>query len=121
MHLADLPPAGRGCGAEYLFQLGLDRGSSQQDLTCVGDGVRPTAAMRGEFERGDAARITGLSERTARRILNDVVDSGLLASETPKEPVSLRFPVETLDVLFPQLFPDQPMTRRENRSMTMAR
>jgi Fic family protein len=63
------------------------------------------ALIRGEFERGDAPRITGLPERTARRVLNDAVASGLLASETPKGPVSLRFPQATLETLFPRLYP----------------
>ena len=64
------------------------------------------ALVRGEFERGEAPRVTGLPERTARRILNDVEDAGLLASETPKGPVSLRFPADTLEILFPKLFPE---------------
>ena len=64
------------------------------------------ALVRGEIERGDAPRITGLSPRTARRALNDIVARGLLASDTPKGPVSLRFPAEALDVLFPKLFPE---------------
>lgn len=63
------------------------------------------ALFRGKFERGEAARITGLPERTARRVLNDVVSEGLLASETPKGSVSLRFPADTLEVLFPRLYP----------------
>jgi Fic family protein len=62
------------------------------------------ALIRGEFERGDAARITGAPERTARRILNDAIEAGLLASDTPKGPVSLRFTVESQDILFPRLF-----------------
>lgn len=64
------------------------------------------ALMRGEFDRGEVPRITGLPERTARRVFNDVIAVGLLASETPKGPVSLRFPVEALDILFPRLFPE---------------
>ncbi len=64
------------------------------------------ALIRGQFERGEVPRITGLPERTARRVFNDVSATGLLASETPKGPVSLRFPTETLDVLFPRLFPE---------------
>ena len=64
------------------------------------------ALIRGQFERGDVPRITGLPERTARRVFNDVVAAGLLASDTPKGPVSLRFPIETLDILFPRLFPE---------------
>ncbi len=64
------------------------------------------ALIRGEFERGEIARITGLPERSARRVLSDVVNTGLLASDTPKGAVSLRFPVDALDVLFPKLFPE---------------
>jgi hypothetical protein len=63
------------------------------------DSLKPEAArlleetlIRGEIERGDVPRIMGLPERTARRVFNDVVAAGLLASETPKGPVSLRFP-----------------------------
>jgi Fic family protein len=63
------------------------------------------AVVRGEFERGEVARMTGLPERTARRVLNEVVKQGLLASETPKGPVSLRFPTSTLETLFPRLYP----------------
>lgn len=64
------------------------------------------ALIRGEFERGEITRITGLPERTARRVLNDVIATGLLGSDTPKGPVSLRFPVDTLEILFPRLFPE---------------
>jgi Fic family protein len=64
------------------------------------------ALIRGEFERGDIGRITGLPERTARRVLADVIAAGLLASDTPKGAVSLRFPVDALDILFPRLFPE---------------
>ena len=64
------------------------------------------ALMRGEFDRGEAERITGQPERSARRILNDVIAKGLLASDTPKGPVSLRFPASSLEVLFPRLYPE---------------
>jgi Fic family protein len=64
------------------------------------------ALIRGQFERGEIVRITGLPERTARRVLADITATGLLASDTPKGPVSLRFPVDTLEILFPRLFPE---------------
>jgi Fic family protein len=67
-------------------------------------GLLEAALVRGEFERGDVPRITGLPERTARRVFNDVIAEGLLASSTPKGPVSLRFPVAAQDILFPRLF-----------------
>jgi len=79
----------------------------------LNDMLKPEAArlleealIRGEFERGEISRITGLPERSARRVLSDVVGTGLLASDTPKGAVSLRFPVDALDVLFPRLFPE---------------
>ncbi len=59
---------------------------------------------RGELERGEAARVTGLPERSARRVLNAAVEAGLLGSETPKGPVSLRFPSTSLEILFPRLY-----------------
>ena len=62
------------------------------------------ALIRGEVERGEASRITGLPERSARRVLNSVIDEGLLGSQTPKSPVSLRFPARSLDDLFPKLY-----------------
>jgi Fic family protein len=63
------------------------------------------ALIRGQFERGEVGRITGLPERTARRVMNDVLRVGLLASETPKGAVSLRFPADALEDLFPRLYP----------------
>jgi len=38
-------------------------------------------------------------------LLNDLVGDGLLASATPKGPVSLRFPAQYLEALFPRLYP----------------
>jgi Fic family protein len=64
------------------------------------------ALIRGQIERGEASRATGLPERSARRVLNDLTSKGLLASDTPKGPVSLRFPVHTLETLFPKLYPE---------------
>jgi Fic family protein len=73
--------------------------------------LRPEAArllqealIRGEYSRGEISRITGLPERTARSVLSSVLEDGMLASETPKGPVSLRFPAKTQDILFPRLF-----------------
>jgi Fic family protein len=63
------------------------------------------ALVRGEVERGAIPRLTGLPERTARRVLNDAMEAGLLASQTPKSPVSLRFPEDALESIFPKLYP----------------
>jgi Fic family protein len=75
------------------------------DLKPEGAALLQEALIRGEFERGEVSRITGLPERTARRVLNDVVRAGLLSSDTPKGAVSLRFPAEALEHIFPRLYP----------------
>jgi len=74
------------------------------ELKSEANNLLQEALLRGEFERGETSRITGLPERTARRVLNSVIDQGLLASGTPKSPVSLKFPSEKLDDLFPKLY-----------------
>ena len=95
-----------------LFELGTLsrrlRSYVERSETLKGEASRllEEALIRGSFERGDAARITGLPERTARRVLNDVVAAGLLGSDTPKGAVSLRFPSDALEILFPRLFPE---------------
>jgi Fic family protein len=76
-------------------------------------GLKPEAVavleqvlQRGELPRGEAARVTGMKERTARDLLGTLVSDGILGSETPKGLVSLRFPLDAIDVLFPSLFPE---------------
>lgn len=94
-----------------LFELKA-LGQRLRRLVEQSDALKPEAAAlleetlrRGEIDRGEATRITGLPERTARRVMNDVIDVGLLASDTPKGALSLRFPASSLEVLFPRLYP----------------
>jgi len=94
-----------------LFE--LNALSQRLDVFVERNALKPEAArlldealVRGEIERGDAARITGLPERSARRILNELVQAGLLGSDTPKGSVSLRFPASSLETLFPRLYPE---------------
>jgi len=61
------------------------------------------AFLAGEFARGEAARITGLGERTARQVLRLLTDEGLLLSDTPKAPVRLAFSAATSTYWFPDL------------------
>jgi len=61
------------------------------------------ALLAGEFARGQATRITGLAERTARQILSQLADEGLLVSATPKGPVRLSFSVSTAEYWLPKL------------------
>lgn len=63
------------------------------------------AFTMGEFERGEAARLTGLSERTARTVLGQLVIEGFLVSDTPKGKVRVGFPVHAMSFLLPNLYP----------------
>jgi hypothetical protein len=56
--------------------------------------------------RGDAARNTGLRERSARDLMATLLADGMLSSDTPKGPVSSRFPLHAIELLFPSLFPE---------------
>jgi len=76
-------------------------GSLRPEATHILDHV----LLRGEMARGDASRISGLRERAARDLLGELVRDGILGSATPKGPVSLRFPIHAVDILFPRLFP----------------
>lgn len=64
------------------------------------------ALLMGEFARGKAPGLTGLKERTARDLLRRLTEEGLLVSDTPKGPVRIGIPAETLPFLFPALVPD---------------
>lgn len=74
------------------------------DLGNAGARLLEEAAIRGEFARGEISRITGQPERSARRTLGQIIKLGLLASDTPKGPVSLRFTLELAQAVFPQIF-----------------
>jgi hypothetical protein len=51
-------------------------------------------------------RVSGLKERSARELLATLILDGIIGSDTPKGPVSFRFPLDTIEVLFPSLFPE---------------
>lgn len=92
------------------FELGmlgerLKRYARQREWKPAASRLLEEVLLRGELARGDAAPVTGLKERSARILLAELVADGILGSETPKGPVSLRFTVAAAEVLFPQLFP----------------
>jgi len=62
--------------------------------------------VRGEVARGEASRITGKPERTARRIVNTLLEENLLTSETPKGPLRIGFPTKAVGYYFPRLYPE---------------
>lgn len=58
----------------------------------------------GPVSRGDFIQITGLAERTGRRVMSRLLTDGLLVSDAPKGDVRLGLPIDALAVLFPNLY-----------------
>lgn len=61
----------------------------------------------GEVTRGKVAEVTGLSERTARRMIAELVEKELLVSATPKSAVKLGFPLAVVGRWLPELYPSR--------------
>lgn len=62
--------------------------------------------LNGEILRGEASRITGRPERSARRILKELLDKSFLKSDSDKGPVKLNFPAKVAPYYFPRLYPE---------------
>jgi len=103
---------------EFMTEL-LDLDSMQERIVFVAErwGAEKHAAkeiprllrdvfLRGEVQRGEAARILNKPERTARRILGSLLQEGLLVSKSPGEPVRIGFPASLIGYYFPRLYPE---------------
>jgi len=60
----------------------------------------------GPVSRGEFVQMTGLGERTARKLLSRLLKDGLLVSDSPKGEVGIGFPLDALGMLFPNLYPE---------------
>ena len=63
-------------------------------------------SLGGPLERSRFIAMTGLSQRTARRVLSTLLDFGLLISDGPRSPVRFGVPLRSLRFLFPRLWPE---------------
>ncbi len=84
----------------------VERQVSFGELTPEASYLLREVLLRGEVPRGEAARITGRPERTARRILKSLLDKKLLFANTEKGPVRLFFPASVAGYYFPRLYPE---------------
>jgi Fic family protein len=106
----------RVCLDQVTFMSGLfalDTLTERLRTYVVRRGFKPAALyileqvlQRGELPRGEADRVSGLRERSARELLGALVRDGIIGSDTPKGPVSLRFSLDATAILFPTLFPE---------------
>lgn len=63
-------------------------------------------AVAGPLARGRFMAMTGLPERTARRLLASLLDWGLLVSSSSRASVAFALPLASLRFLFPRLWPE---------------
>ncbi len=63
-------------------------------------------AMAGPIERSRFVAMTGLEERTGRRVMASLLDFGVLTADTPRAPLTFGVPLQSLRFLFPNLWPE---------------
>jgi Fic family protein len=61
--------------------------------------------VHGVSTRGEIIQASGLKERTGRNLLGQLLEEGLLVSDTPKGEVKLGFPIHAAAWFFPELYP----------------
>jgi Fic family protein len=76
-------------------------------------GIRAEAALplyhlflAGPTPRGEFQQMTGLGERTARALLSRLIETRLVTSASHTAPVQLAFPLDALQFLLPELYPE---------------
>lgn len=60
----------------------------------------------GPVTRGEFIQMTGLGERTGRKLLSRLLHTGLLVSDSHVAPVRFGLPLDALSLLFPELYPE---------------
>lgn len=60
----------------------------------------------GPVSRGEFTQLTGLGERTASNLIKHLLNTKLLVSDTPKGPVRFGLPLDALQFLLPELYPE---------------
>jgi Fic family protein len=62
--------------------------------------------LAGPISRGEFCQMTGLGERTARSLLSRLIETGLVTSTSHVAPVRFAFPLDALQFLLPELYPE---------------
>lgn len=63
------------------------------------------ALLAGEVARGRAGEITGYGERMARNVVSALLQQGYLQSRSPRSPLVLAFPLDSVERWLPRLYP----------------
>jgi chromosome segregation and condensation protein ScpB len=62
--------------------------------------------LAGPVARGEFKQMTGLGDKTAQGVMSRLLDMGLITSSGHRNPVQLAFPLDTLQFLLPELYPE---------------
>jgi hypothetical protein len=60
--------------------------------------------MRGELPRGEASKVMNMSERSARRVVSQMLKEGLAVSDSHRAPLRIGLPTRALPFYFPNLY-----------------
>jgi Fic family protein len=90
----------------FLAARGWQMGSEKSAVRIDALEALHYVALTGTVERARFMAMTGLPDRTARRVLASLLDWGILDSTSSRAPVSLAVPLKSLRFLFPRLWPE---------------
>jgi len=93
-------------GLENRVARYIEKRASLKELDPASVFLLREALLRGEVPRGESYRILGKPERTARRIIGELLAENLLTSETPKSNLRMGFPTKAVGYYFPRLYPE---------------
>ena len=71
-----------------------------------------TVATGGEMARGETFRLVGIHPRMGSKVLQTLLEEGLVVSDSPKGPVRLGFPTHAAGYWFPDLYPAESPHQR---------
>jgi Fic family protein len=78
-----------------------------RELPPKSESILEAILYRGELPRADVAKIVGVGERHARRIVSALTKRGVLTSESSRAPLRLVFPAGLASRWMPGLFPEK--------------
>ena len=88
------------------IQLWTEEETRLGHLPAKSGSVLEAVLYRGELPRRETAAVVGTGERQARRIVSDLLEKGVLVSDSPRAPLRLAFPASLAGRWMPGLFPD---------------
>lgn len=90
-------------GMQKRIQSAVDRQVLLGELKPEAAHLLKDVFLRGEIARGRIPKIIGMPERSARRVVSQLLKKNYLVSNSPKGPVMLGFPASMVGYYFPRL------------------